>query len=769
MLKAKEKIKATELAEQNIIRQTAAIFLTVILSVAATRSTILGYLSPVNAVVAAVSGSCGIFAFLAAAVTYIVIGELRQGLFQLSSMVFIFAGEFVVDHFNIARKNILVNKAFITSGAMLASTVITSAFSGFDPALFGYRLLFSVLCGCLVYFVSDAKNRAGTDGILDLNGTNGASVGIIYVVLTSTLSSVEIFNVNIGIVFGTIAILFSARKYSHIGGAVCGALTTCAVLIYSPELAHNTLLLSVSGLLCGALSAGGAVVTALAFVFACAIGLMAVGYSGSTFPMLLNFAVGAVVFAAIPENRIRNLFKYIGGNSRAVYIVGQTASSRLKFTSGTLKDVRRRLLSISDTLEKKKAVAPLSQRVRCTVCTSCKMKENCWKEHKPKTMLSFIQLEKEIEQKGRIDSQTLLMLVPDCICGTKLLETFNNEYSSVLCERTENRKITDLRELLSEQLLAMEDLLSDLSYKVEKITEVDAALSERVKRYMSKQGIAGVKVCVYNDENSMKRVEIFSSSQVNADFVKMTVDIGVIIDCELDMPVVSATDGMNRLLFCPRPDCQIKSGIAQLTSKNESLSGDTLERIWLSRSEYAVILSDGMGTGKRAKLDSSFAVSLVSRFLASGISPETSFRLINSILRVKGWDESFATADLVIVDLCRKTARFVKAGAAPSYISRGRDLVKVEEKTFPLGILAETLPACREIKLADGDRIIIASDGVSEETIIKAAEEFLNNDFDPAQAAELVAAMSEKGKSKCGENVKSDDISVCVLDVFVND
>ena len=134
----------------------------------------------------------------------------------------------------------------------------------------------------------------------------------------------------------------------------------CAYI--SPELAHNTLLLSVSGLLCGALSAGGAVVTALAFVFACAIGLMAVGYSGSTFPMLLNFAVGAVVFAAIPENRIRNLFKYIGGNSRAVYIVGQTASSRLKFTSGTLKDVRRRLLSISDTLEKKKAVAPLSQR-----------------------------------------------------------------------------------------------------------------------------------------------------------------------------------------------------------------------------------------------------------------------------------------------------------------------------------------------------------------------------------------------------------------------
>ena len=210
---------------------------------------------------------------------------------------------------------------------------------------------------------------------------------------------------------------------------------------------------------------------------------------------------------------------------------------------------------------------------------------------------------------------------------------------------------------------------------------------------MSKQGIAGVKVCVYNDENSMKRVEIFSSSQVNADFVKMTVDIGVIIDCELDMPVVSATDGMNRLLFCPRPDCQIKSGIAQLTSKNESLSGDTLERIWLSRSEYAVILSDGMGTGKRAKLDSSFAVSLVSRFLASGISPETSFRLINSILRVKGMGRiPLQQQTLLSLIFAEKPQGFVKAGAAPSYISRGRDLVKVEEKTFPLGILAETLP-----------------------------------------------------------------------------
>ena len=91
-----------------------------------------------------------------------------------------------------------------------------------------------------------------------------------------------------------------------------------------------------------------------------------------------------------------------------------------------------------------------------------------------------------------------------------------------------------------------------------------------------------------------------------------------------------------------------------------NIPGMSFDMLSLSTGERYIILSDGMGTGKRAKLDSMFAVNLASRLLKAGVSLSTAHRLINSILRVKGWEESFATLDILKLDLCGGIAEFLR-------------------------------------------------------------------------------------------------------------
>ncbi len=47
---------------------------------------------------------------------------------------------------------------------------------------------------------------------------------------------------------------------------------------------------------------------------------------------------------------------------------------------------------------------------------------------------------------------------------------------------------------------------------------------------------------------------------------------------------------------------------------------------------------------------------------------QTAHRLINSMLRVKGWEESFATLDIMRLELNGGTVQFLKSGAAQSFL-----------------------------------------------------------------------------------------------------
>lgn len=679
------KTKGFSIRKNNeIIKNAIALLVVLVVSIFSSQSRVGGFLSFVNVAVTALSGIMGVFSFFASTLTYIILGVHKEAVVQLSAMIIIVGVKLILQ-----KKLTIIQNSVLTSSALLFCSLVASAVNRTSGYLFVYRMIFSLLCGCMVYFASKTGKQISADKKLNLYGMNGATVGVIYTVLIATFCTAGFSAFNIGRTLGIFITLIIAKKYRITGGGICGAITSFGVIMYSPELAKNTLFLCACGIVSGAVAGLGNIAMSAGFIVTAVLGLVATGLGNDTFSMLTDIAVASTLFIAMPketESFIMKLFtkaKKRGSNSV------RNTSKEIDFTAYALSDVKNRLDEISKALEK-------------------------------------------------------------------------NNKASTESELYAKEKSQLLRELLTEQLSITESLLNDMSDKTNALAKANENLSQKVVSLFSRFGHTNSTACVIDEDNGAIKVEAFLTKEPKFDMVKFTVELSAVLDTEMDLPVSVTQNGVTKLVFCQSAQFKISSGVVQKASKEGDYCGDTLDRIWLSSTQYMVILSDGMGTGKRARLDSSFTANLISRFTACGVSVKTALKLINSILRVKGWDESFATADISLFDLCEGTVKFIKSGASPSYIIRDGAIIRIDGQAFPLGILTTVTPAEYEYKLFDGDRVIITSDGVDENSVRKAVKEITDNHLNSKQSAEIIAEYVKEYSAEC----KNDDISVCVSDVF---
>ena len=125
-----------------------------------------------------------------------------------------------------------------------------------------------------------------------------------------------------------------------------------------------------------------------------------------------------------------------------------------------------------------------------------------------------------------------------------------------------------------------------------------------------------------------------------------------------------------------------------------------------------MVLSDGMGTGSRAARESQAMLELLDSFLRAGFDTRTAVKFINSVMLLKSDEEAFVTIDICIIDLYTGEAEFIKTGAEPSFILQKGGVNTVKAASLPVGVIAE-MEAERTFKtIADGDVIVMVTDGV---------------------------------------------------------
>ena len=158
----------------------------------------------------------------------------------------------------------------------------------------------------------------------------------------------------------------------------------------------------------------------------------------------------------------------------------------------------------------------------------------------------------------------------------------------------------------------------------------------------------------------------------------------------------------------------IQTGIAKAKKDDSIVSGDNISQTRLGDGKYMLAISDGMGSGANARRNSKIAISMLERLFNTGFDKETSINLINSAIMNANKEEMYATLDIEILDLYAGKMQILKNGACPTYIKKNRNVNLIKSTSLPTGIVSDISVDTYDTDLADGDIVVICSDGIIE-------------------------------------------------------
>ncbi len=224
------------------------------------------------------------------------------------------------------------------------------------------------------------------------------------------------------------------------------------------------------------------------------------------------------------------------------------------------------------------------------------------------------------------------------------------------------------------------------------------------------------------------------------------------------------------LVFEEEVNYFVVEGISKAKKEGEVDSGDSYLLKEFGKGMYLAALSDGMGSGVVAAKDSEKMMDLLDKFMETGFHMEKAITLLNSMMYLRGERERTLTLDSCEIDLYQGTCRFLKYGAAISFLKRGQKVWKIEANSLPLGIFSKGDPEEAAYGLEDGDYIVMMTDGVVDAYENKFGtmplDEFIGHlEYEnPKQMANMLMNMAitnANGKIR-------DDMTVIVLGIWSN-
>ena len=285
----------------------------------------------------------------------------------------------------------------------------------------------------------------------------------------------------------------------------------------------------------------------------------------------------------------------------------------------------------------------------------------------------------------------------------EMLEDFARVRQSELKRGAENR-------LISAQFLQARELLDGLASAQAKPVRLRGRQSERAAAVLERAGLPIAEVMTLDDgEVSMictLREGDWSPEALSLAARRLFRAFG--------RSYVPVETWAREARFVRRPRYAARVGVGCASREAGVPSGDSHLTCMLDHERMLLLICDGMGSGEAAAAESAAAVKLLGRFLAAGADVALAVETVNALLLNRAREDMFATVDMLILNLSDGTADMVKLAAGPTLILREGEARWVEGGRLPMGILEKVQPARARTRLMPGDRLLMASDGVTD-------------------------------------------------------
>lgn len=585
-----------------------------------------------------------------------------------------------------------------------------------------------------------------------------AKAAVITAAVFMSLGALDYPIINIGrLALGLLLLTVTARR----GLAWCAVFGTSAVFglcAADPRTGAAGAAIAFAAAVSSIFSKYGKFIRAAGFVFFACAGVLAAGIDDGTWCILTETALAGAAFAIIPVEKIKTAESDISDSTVAMLL-----RERLCFAADAISGIGRGIDAAAETLDRKYGLTleQAAERAADRSCRSCPNSMICWGEKYELFKGEFSRLIKMVRSGTELTEHSISPQCAEiCVDKASVVRAVTKEYERFLSASADEQRIREMRRIYTDQLEGIHDILCDMG-----CTGIDpkkAARSrtaeKRTEKLLSECGMTGAQAFITFDRRGKLRFEAYGNTEPNVDREYLG---GLLINAvgrELELPEITSGGGRCRVTAQERTALSAEIGAFQLCRGKNRVCGDCYDSFTDAQGILYVILSDGMGSGSRARVDSAMACSVIARLLKSGITLPTALETVNTALMVKSADESYATLDICRIDLNTGECAVYKAGAAVTYIKSADRLIRASLSSPPAGTGGKLTVPAQKFTVAAGDMIIMTTDGAVLD------EEWLSRELSqPSTPKELSERIARAARA--AENGREDDISIIAVSV----
>ncbi len=655
------------------------------------------------------------------------------------------------------------------AGVLIPEMLIT-CFQGFLL----YDVLKSLLNGLLIFALAFVfKNVLDVMGSTTkrhvLTNEEVLSIAIACALSIGGLGTWAVLGVSLRNVLCILVILIFSYRTGAGNGAAIGVIVGTVISISSNSSPLMISSYAFCGLLSGILRKMGKVGSCIGVLMGNAVLTFYTNGSTEVLIYLYEIIVAIVLFVLIPDkvtdmvvNKFNKALADRGDKKGYSIRIKEITVEKLNKFSKAFGEMAKTFDEISETrsITEKHDITAIFDRVADRVCKDCSLCSHCWEQNFCNTYQILFKIVEKLDCKGWIDQKDIPQYFLDrCERIDEFVKAVNYTYELFKVDMVWRSKISESRGLVSQQMRSMSTIISNLAVELNTNIIFKEDIENNILLELTKKGLRNVEAVVY--ENTTGNYEISLSykgcggkrSCIGCVEKAVSNVIGYKMvkngsDCGLN----TKTD-MCSIKLVKEETFKVVTGVARVAKDEKHVSGDNYTFLNSGDGKYIAALSDGMGTGHKACLQSKATVNLIEQFMESGFDKDTTVKLINSILVLKSNDETFATIDISVVDLYDGEVEFVKVGAAPTFIKRADYVETIRAASLPAGILSNVELELIHKSVNSGEYIVMVSDGI--------VDSFKNSDDSIIEVQNVISQMTSKNPQKIADDLLGEALSRC--------
>lgn len=701
-------------------------------------------------------------ATLGATLGYMISFNVEGNLKYILAMLILFALRKFFQGGRILRQFSLSGQLCLVLSLGIPSFAVTFASGGtiYDLVFAGSELL---LACCASYFFTRTV-QAFDLGVENMKQNDITSIIITFCITILALVNLHIFGLSFGRIIAVLVILLVAQIAREAGGAIAGVAAGVSAGILGGQYGFLMGTYGFGGLLAGVFSPLGRIASAGAFILVNTFALLASRQQVAS-SFMIEIFIASVLSMLIPTGALRRL---IGRHPAKPAVHPNTYKSmlmgKIQFISNALRDVADTTRQVNDKMSGM-VNGDISSVYQCAadkVCRKCRNQMLCWQQRYNDTSNVLNGAMETLRKTDHLEETDF----PDyfaqtCLRLPELTVQLRQLFAEYIAREQVRRKVAQVRGVVTDQFEGMALMIDAMGRDLDSLAEQDNQTAGKVKEYMHRLSIFpdAVTCTVDHDANMTLEMTLPTYKFSRIDPVELTVALSDICGRDFDYPIKRERTGesLTTLRFMEKATYTVKWGASQIGNSSSKLCGDSYSYVDSRSGRVNIILSDGMGSGGSAAVDSTMTSELLKRLIEAGVSLDASLKLVNSALLIKSGDESLATIDITGVDLYSGKVEFYKAGAAPTFLRKSGRGGYVESRSLPVGILGGVSFEKNAVTLRAGDWVVMASDGAvcsGYDWIVSDIEHYEGDD--PKELSEQIAMEAKRRRSDGHE----DDITV---------